>query len=340
MASIFAENTTPSRRGRAPQSPPPRPRPWLEIGLVAIAVLIVARPLYASQVSAPAVRAWATIFIAVCIQAMPFLVLGVAVSGVIAAFATPELFARLLPRSPILSVPLASLAGAVLPGCECGSVPIAGRLVKRGVAPAAALTFLLSAPAINPVVLVATATAFPGQPKMVVARALGSILASVVVGYLWAWRGDDSWMSRLQAEHHHEHRSRLSALATTMQNDFLHAGGFLVLGAATAATLQTVVPRRALDSVASRGLLSVLALGVLAVILAVCSEADAFIAAGLSQFSLTARLAFLVVGPMVDVKLVALQIGTFGRRFAYRFAPATFLAALGTAWLVGTLLLQ
>jgi hypothetical protein len=69
---------------------------------------------------------------------------------------------------------------------------------------------------------------------------------------------------------------------------------------------------------------SVLALALLAVLLSICSEADAFVAASLSQFSLTARLAFLVVGPMVDLKLFAMQAGSFGSRFAVRFAPTTF----------------
>jgi uncharacterized protein len=340
MASTLEQDTV-RNAGRPHRASRPNGRlPWLEIALATLIVLTIARPLYASHLTSAALRAWATIFLSICIQAMPFLVLGVAVSGAIAAFATPEFMARLVPASPIAAVPMASLAGVVLPGCECGSVPIAGRLVRNGVAPAAALTFLLSAPAINPVVLVATATAFPGQPKVVLARALGSILASVIVGYLWAWKGDNSLFERMKAAHDHGDRSRLTALADTMQNDFLHAGGFLVLGAATAATLQTAVPRGVLDSVAARGVLSILALGLLAVLLAVCSEADAFIAAGLSQFSLTSRLAFLVVGPMVDIKLVALQIGTFGRKFAYRFAPVTFVAALGSAWLVGTLLLQ
>ncbi len=73
----------------------------------------------------------------------------------------------------------------------------------------------------------------------------------------------------------------------------------------------------------------------LAVLLAICSEADAFIAVGLSQFSLTARLAFLVVGPVVDVKLIALHAGVFGRRFALRFAPLAFIAALLCAMVVG-----
>jgi uncharacterized membrane protein YraQ (UPF0718 family) len=73
--------------------------------------------------------------------------------------------------------------------------------------------------------------------------------------------------------------------------------------------------------------------------MAICSEADAFVAASLTQFSLTSRLAFMVVGPMVDVKLIALQAGTFGGRFALRFAPLTFAVAAGSAILVGWWLL-
>ena len=78
---------------------------------------------------------------------------------------------------------------------------------------------------------------------------------------------------------------------------------------------------------------------VLAVVLAICSEADAFVAASMVQFSLTSRLVFLVVGPTVDLKLVALQTSSFGRRFALRFASTTFVAAICCALLVGWLVL-
>jgi uncharacterized membrane protein YraQ (UPF0718 family) len=54
---------------------------------------------------------------------------------------------------------------------------------------------------------------------------------------------------------------------------------------------------------------------------------------------MTARLAFLVVGPMVDVKLVMLQVGTFGRGFALRFAPLTFVVAVASSVVVGRWLL-
>jgi len=80
-------------------------------------------------------------------------------------------------------------------------------------------------------------------------------------------------------------------------------------------------------------------LGLLAVALAICSEADAFVAASLRQFSLSALLVFLVVGPALDVKLIAMHAGIFGRRFALRFAPLTFGVAAASALLVGRWLL-
>ena len=99
------------------------------------------------------------------------------------------------------------------------------------------------------------------------------------------------------------------------------------------------MPRSVVDQLAGHELLSALCLGLLAVALAICSEADAFVAASLRQFSLSARLVFLVVGPAVDIKLVAMQTGVFGRRFAARFAPLTFAVAVVCALLVGRWLL-
>jgi uncharacterized membrane protein YraQ (UPF0718 family) len=206
-------------------------------------------------------------------------------------------------------------------------------------------------------VLVATAVAFPGQPGVVVARFVASFLTAVVVGLAWSRFGRPSWTERPGGGQSGDHDSlscgpaslgpsalprryrRLEVFSSTARHDFGHAGGFLVLGAATAATLQVVVPRSLLDGLGGSGIGAVLTLGLLAVLLAVCSEADAFVAASLVQFSPTARLAFMVVGPAVDVKLVALQVGTFGRSFALRFAPATFVVALACAGIVGWCLL-
>jgi uncharacterized protein len=313
-----------------------------EAGIAVVLLVIVAaaalRPLLQDLLDQRAIAHWATIFVAIAIQALPFLVLGVTISAAIAALVPAGTLPRLLPEQPALAVPVAAAAGAALPGCECGSVPIAGRLVAQGAPAAAALTFLLSAPAINPVVLVATAVAFPSRPEVVAARLLASLLASVVIGLVWARFGRDELLERARRRHSRA-GSPLAVLAATAQHDLLHAGGFLIVGAATAATLQTAVPRGILDAVAGSGPLAALALGGLAVVMAICSEADAFIAASLTQFSLSSRLAFMVVGPMVDVKLIALQAGTFSGRFALRFAPLTFAVAIVSAILVGWWLL-
>jgi hypothetical protein len=313
-----------------------------DVAVAVVALVVVAaalsRPLLERLLDEPAVAHWATIFVAIAVQAMPFLVLGVAISAAVAAFVPAGFLPGVLPRRPELAVPVAAVAGAALPGCECGSVPIAGRLVSRGAPPAAALTFLLSAPAINPVVLVATAVAFPGRPEVVLARLLASLLAATVVGLIWARFGRNELLGRARRRSSHAGRPP-AVLLGTAQHDLLHAGGFLIVGAATAATLQTAVPRSILDGLADAGALSILALAGLAFVMAICSEADAFVAASLTQFSLTSRLAFMVVGPMVDVKLISLQAGTFSSRFALRFAPLTFGVAVASSALIGWWLL-
>ncbi|MET9075310.1 permease [Streptomyces sp. NPDC004232] len=286
----------------------------------------------------PLMQSWMTVFVAVTMQALPFLVLGVLLSAALAAFVPPSFFARALPSRPALAVPVAGVAGAILPGCECASVPVAGALVRRGVTPAAALAFLLSAPAINPIVLTATAVAFPRDPEMVLGRFAASLLVACVMGWLWQRLGRTDWL-RPPAHGAHEGATRWEAFWNSVRHDTVHAGGFLVLGAMAAATLKAVAPAQWLRTAAANPLVAILALAVLAVLLSICSEADAFVAASLTQFSLTAKLVFLVVGPMIDLKLFAMQAGTFGRGFALRFAPATFAMAVAGAVVVGTVLL-
>ncbi|MFD7438997.1 permease [Streptomyces sp. NPDC059861] len=290
--------------------------------------------------SEPAVHAWRTVCLSIAVQAFPFLLLGTAVSGAINAFVPARVFSRLLPQKPALAVPVAGAAGVVLPGCECASVPVANSLIGRGVTPAAAFAFLLSAPAVNPVVLTTTAIAFPGDPAMVVARLLASLVTATVMGWLWLTLGREKWLR--PAVRHTGHRpghSRWTEFRRGFQHDFLHAGGFVIIGAMAAATFNVAVPSSVLDAFSGSPWLSVIFLAALAIVLSVCSEADAFVAASLTGFSPVARLTFMVVGPMVDLKLIALQTGTFGRAFAVRFSAATTVVAILCSALIGGVLL-
>ena len=283
-------------------------------------------------------RLWSTLFVSISVQALPFLVLGVTISGAIVAFVSPDLVRRLLPNRPSLAVPVAGIAGVALPGCECGSVPIAGRLISGGSPPAAALYFLLSAPAINPVVLIATAVAFPGQPQVVGARFGASLVTALVMGWLWTRSSRLKFLGEIHT-HDHGRSSRLGVWTDAAARDLVHAGGYLVLGAFAAATLQIIVPRNVLDTVVSNEALSIAVMAGLAVLLSICSEADAFVAAGLPQFSLTSRLVFMVVGPVVDLKLIALQGGILGKRFTMHFAPMSLVVAIAAAVVFGMVLL-
>ncbi len=310
----------------------------LEILAVGLVVLIVGQRWLVGLFDDPALQTGATIFVSIVVQALPFLVLGVVLSGAIAAFVPASFWKKALPKNPALAVPVAGAAGAVLPGCECASVPVANGLMSRGVAPAAALAFLLSAPAINPIVLASTFVAFPGEPMMVVARFIASLATAVIMGWLWLRFGKAKWL-RIGPRDHLVGANPWHTFRLTATHDFLHAGGFLVIGGLFAAALNVIVPQQWLAAVADQPVLSVLVLALLAVVLSICSEADAFVAASLTEFSLTAKLAFLVVGPMVDLKLISLQAGTFSSKFATRFAPATFVLAVLFSMLVGWWLL-
>jgi uncharacterized membrane protein YraQ (UPF0718 family) len=310
----------------------------LEIFGAVLLLAIALRAPLSALMSGGALQTWSTVFIAVCVQATPFLVLGVLVSGAIAAFVPAQVFARILPANPVLAVPVAGVCGAALPGCECGSVPIADRLMERGVRPSAALAFLLSAPAINPIVLVATSVAFSADERMVWARLGAGLLTAVLVGWIWERIGRPDWLRP---------RSRVTGrppgvrawqvFVDTVRGDFTQVAGFLVIGAAAAATFNVLIPAAFLERVGASLLLSVMLMGLLAVILALCSEADAFVAAAFGGIPMIGKLVFLTVGPAIDVKLFALQAGTFGRRFAVRFAPLTFGVAMGCGLVVGIL---
>ena len=124
------------------------------------------------------------------------LALGVTLSALIAVFVTPDRLSRWLPQRPAAAVLAAAAGGAALPGCECGSVPITRRLFGQGAVGAAALTFMLAAPAINPVVVISTVVAFPGQPKMVFARVGASVVTAIVMGLVWSRWGNTEWITR------------------------------------------------------------------------------------------------------------------------------------------------
>ncbi len=279
------------------------------------------------------------VFSSLLIEAVPFVLLGAVVSAAIEVFVPGRVFEKLtlLPRP--LQLPAAAMSGFAFPVCECGSVPVARRLAAKGLSPAAAVTFMLAAPILNPVVIASTFVAYRGRDAlwpMVLGRAGLGLLAAVAVGWVVSNKTKVELLRPRPAdeEHHHDEASRAGAFFAHLSGDFLFMGRYLILGAVVAAALQTFVPQSVIGSVAGTPIVDLVAMMALAFVLSLCSESDAFVAASFVQFGVGAQLAFLVFGPMVDTKLGFLYSATFTRGFFRTVVVAVAAVTLaGTLWI-------
>ncbi len=271
-----------------------------------------------------------TVFLSILIEAIPFVIIGVFISAVLHNFVSEETIRRLLPRSRYWSILLACLLGVIFPVCECGIVPVARRLVMKGVPLYSAVTFMLAAPIINPVVASSTAMAFAGSPEMVWLR-LGlafsvSCLTGLMLSFIFHGRelkaDADRHHCGCGCGHHHQHCGRPSfagRVGGTLQSacdEFFEMGKYLVLGAFLAASAQTFLSQGQLIGIGWESASSILTMMAFAFILSVCSSADAFIAASFNNvFTGGSLLAFMVFGPMVDLKNTLMLINAFRLRF-------------------------
>ena len=251
-----------------------------------------------------------------------------------------------LPRNPFLQVACCSLLGMFFPVCECGVVPLTRRFLWKGLPPGGAMAFLLAAPVLNPVVIASTYAAF-GVGPVFWGRMAGTLVVAIVVGLVFTLQPDAKAVLRLDALPQAEilptaelvtpvkAKSRLRELLVIASDEFFEMGRYLVLGSALAALLQTFVPQQALLSVGRGPLGSVLVLIALAVLLSVCSTVDAFIAlAFVGTFSGGAILAFLVYGPMVDIKSTLMFLRAFNRKTVVYLVllPLAMTVVLGVVW--------
>jgi hypothetical protein len=290
------------------------------------------------------IQAFLIVFGSLVVQAMPFVLLGALASAAIEVFVPVNALERVagLPRP--LQLPAAALAGVAFPICECGSVPVARRLAARGLTPSAAVTFMLAAPVLNPVVIASTFVAYRARSSlwtMVIGRFALGMLVAIVVGWVLGSRSKDEVLRPRSEEGHAvlvepgppEARWRRFFLHTG--NDFLFMGRFLLVGAAAAAMVQTFLPASFVSKVAGTPVLDIVVMMGLATVLSLCSESDAFVAASFVQFGPAAQLAFLVSGPMIDLKLGALYAGTFRRGFLPMLVVTVFATTLvGAMWVM------
>lgn len=308
----------------------PRRRGWASLGWVAfVPVLLLlwigsdrALPEFLATFT-PRIQGLITIFLGIFIEALPFVMAGVLVSSIIALFVNDELIQRLTPKDPFLGAVVGALLGLAFPVCECGTVPTTRRLLHKGAPLPFGVAFLLAAPVINPIVIASTYVAFSGSWLMVGGRVGLTLLIAINVALVLSWLPNQQSLLAQGVAHtaescgcqHHAHRRSLAGIFQHCAEELIEMSRWLVLGALLAATLQTFVPQSTLLGIGSGPIVSVVVLMALAVLLSVCSTVDAFLALALSQaFGPGALLAFLVFGPMIDIKSTLMFLTTLSGR--------------------------
>jgi uncharacterized protein len=298
-----------------------------------------------------------TLFLSLLVEAIPFLLLGVILSSSLLFFIDERKLIAIMPRHPILGALVGSCIGFLFPVCECGNVPVARRLLSKGIAPSVAISFLLAAPTINPVVIWSTWVAFPDRPDIVLFRFLFSLTIATTVGSIFSVQTDmrpilqsslakrlsfaidnpdrsDTPMflqsgtflldkpgqplkfdSNMTGSLYLPKRSFVEVIRPIVENivvELRELGAMLVIGSAIAACVQTFVPREIILDLGQGTISSIVAMLLLAAIVSICSTVDAFFALSFAAtFTNSSLIAFLVFGPMVDIKSVGLMFSIF-----------------------------
>jgi uncharacterized membrane protein YraQ (UPF0718 family) len=260
-----------------------------------------------------------TIFISILIESLPFVLIGVFISGIIQMFVTEEMVEKWVPKNKLLAVLYATLIGALFPACECGIVPITRRLVAKGVPLYAAIPFMLTGPIINPIVLFSTFIAFGSSLKMVLCRSIFALVVAVLIGLLLSVQYKDNQLRKKEVVQHSMPKTWKEKWMGTLEHsidEFFSSGKYLIIGAFVASAMQTYIKTSTLLAIGHGKMSSSLVMMALAFVLSLCSEADAFIASSFQNtFSYGALAAFLVYGPMLDIKNTLMLLQSFKTRF-------------------------
>lgn len=310
----------------APQRPRTRGRGplWLLVGaLVVLALFAIdafAPSLFARSLPTRA-QDGITLALSVLLESLPFVALGVVLSVVVQVWVPPGVIERWMPRRAWARRAVLSLLGMLIPVCECGNVPFARGLMIRGFGVSDTLTFLVAAPIVNPIVIITTHAAFGWSDGILVARLIGGYLVANLIGWLYSRHPDpdalltDRFRASCEIPEGVQRGSRMQRSIAQFVVELRSVMPALVIGSAIAGGVQVIVPRSALLAIGSDPALSIATMILLAMIVSICSNVDAFFALSFaSTFTPGSLVAFLLVGPLVDVKMLALLRTTFTTR--------------------------
>ena len=293
-----------------------------------------------------------TVFTSILMQAFPFMLIGILVSSALHVFVPGEFILKLFPVKRGLGFVTALFAGLFFPVCECAIVPVITRLAQKGVSVPVAVTFMLAAPIVNPIVIVSTLYAFPGQPEVALIRVGCGLALALIIGLvLHIFPEKDTVLLAQQDSnnhnaHHDDHTScdcgcctgdhnsdgikpslsmKLTSMLIHAGEEFFSVGKFLIIGALAASLMQTLIPKDFFAGFEALTGPSLLIMMAAAFLFSACSTSDAFIARSFtSRFSLGAVMGFMVFGPMMDIKNLLMLFSGFKKSFVLKLAFLIF----------------
>lgn len=288
-----------------------------------------------------------TIFLSIVIEAAPFILLGVFVSALIQIYVKEETIQRFLPKNAYAALFPAVILGAIFPICECAIIPVVRRLIKKGMPLHVGVVFLVAAPILNPVVFASTFFAFRSDPVVLYSRmGLAFVLAIIIGAVLYLlfknsnqlkWRKEELIGGTINVEN--PYSRKLNKMKQTMYHatdEFFEMGKYLIMGAFITALFHTFMDRQVLLTIGSDLWSSTLVMMAFAYILSLCSEADAFVAASFGgTFTTGSIVAFLVFGPMLDLKNTIMLFAFFKAKFVL-----VFMATVTVVVFIAIMLLQ
>lgn len=316
----------------------------LTIGVVGIAGLFLVRSA-TSDLGLPdlpdALQDLLTLSYSVIIESLPFVVLGIVLSIVVQVWIPDAWIIRALPANPMLRRMAISFLGVFLPVCECGNLPLARGLMVKGFTVSESMTFLLAAPILNPITIITTHQAFGFDDGILVARLLGGFAIANIIGWIFSKHPDQEGLltDRFAAECRvtDTDHGRETSWHKSIELFIREAGVImpaLFVGALIAGFVQVAVPRSVLVALGSNPLWSILAMMVLAFVISVCSNVDAFfILPFASTFMPGSIVTFLLFGPIIDIKMLAMMRTTFTTKTLIELTTVVALvcAAIGLA---------
>lgn len=288
------------------------------------------------------------IFISVILEAFPMIMLGIIVSSIVEEFVSDEMMVKIIPKNRILGAIVGVIMGLFIPTCDCAVIPITKRLIKKKVPLNVAITFMLSSPIINPVVLFATNYSFNQvMPNMTIYRAVLGVVIAIIIGVIMSFTTKDNQVLRENEEDsecnehckHCEnlniHRSKSKKISVVKhiynilkycKEEFFEVSKYLIIGALIASVTQVLLPKSIIYKYIDNKLISTIILMLFAYLISLCSTSDSFVAKTfVGTFSNNSILAFLLLGPMIDIKNTIVLAGNFNKKFVAKLISLIFI---------------